>query len=469
MPKKKADTYVWEPARQTPVIETAAIVVIGGGPGGIPAAVAAARRGAEVLVIEHYGFLGGLATAGQIGPLFGYNTAQTNELMLGGIAVELIEQLQGLGGAPPKNKLRWDGVPFEPEMFKHAIEQLALGEKKIRLLLHTTAVAVVKDGNCIDSVIVESKSGRAAVRAKLFIDATGDGDVAHLAGCGYTKGRAADGATQSMGTKFRIGGVGAISKADKDKGRKLLEEAIAEKRVPAYYPFFGEVSEMGVTLRKNEFTPTVTRARGDGTNVYHLTKNEIKLRADTLKIVDFCKQHMPGAENCYLMSTPAQIGVRETRQITGHYVLSGRECLEAVKFDDGVARGSWFLDIHCPLGHTHPISWVCEKGCRVEPDCVMKQKYAEQLYDTLWLKNGSYYEIPYRCLVTRDVDNLLVSGRCISADHGAMSSLRVMGTCMAIGEAAGTAAAMSLDQGRSPGDIPGIDVRKQLIQAGVPL
>lgn len=466
---EKMKSYVEEQPRRTPVVGEADVVVIGGGPGGVPAAIAAARRGASVMVIEHYGFLGGLASAGMIGPLFGYNTAQANELMLGGIPLEIIHELQSLGGAPQEKNISWIGVPFEPEMMKHALERLAVRTGKIQFLLHTHAVGVIRKDSMIDSVIVENKSGRGAVKGRVFIDATGDGDVAALAGCEFTKGRAIDGATQSMGTKFRIGGVQSMSEEQRKQSTEIFRKAIDEKAVPVYHPFAGEVSEYGTSLRMNEATPTVTRARGDGTNAEDLTRNEIQLRADTLEIVEFCRKNIPGFENAYLMATPPQIGVRETRQITGQYVLTGNECLDKVRFDDGIVRGSWFMDIHCPMGFKGSRSWCCDKNCKMPTSCKVRNEHFETLYDNLYLENGTYYEIPYRSLTPKGMDNLLISGRCISADHGAMASLRVIGTCFAIGQAAGTAASMALQQETQPGKLDGRTVRETLVKDGVPL
>ncbi len=462
-------TFITEPARQVPVAGDVDVVVVGGGPGGLPAAVAAARQGAKVLIVEHYGFPGGLASAGMIGPLFGYNTTQTDDLMLGGIPLEIVRELQSLNGAPQEKNIRWHAIPFEPEMMKHALEHLAGREKNIRFLYHTHAVGVIRDGNRIDCVLVENKSGRTAIRGRVFIDATGDGDVACWAGCAYTKGRPADGAMQSMGTKFRMGGLREQTKQETEESVEIFKQAIADKTLPIYFAPVGEVSEFGATIRPGERTPTITRARGDGTNAEDLTRNEMKLRADTLKIIDFCRKHIPGYEKCYLMATPTQIGVRETRQITGNYILTGKECMKTARFDEGVARGSWFLDIHCPLGLTSPLTTLCNGDCKVTPDCVMKKKFRDQLYDDYYLEDGGYYEIPYGCLTPQGVDNLLVSGRCISADHGAMSSLRVIGTCFAIAQAAGTAAGMCMSLSCSPVELSGTEVRQTLKSSGVPL
>ncbi len=462
------ERHIEEPARRVPVVAEADVVVIGGGPGGVPAAVAAARQGLSVLVVEHYGFLGGLASAGMIGPLFGYNSAWTDELILGGIPLEIVRELQALGGAPQQGDLRWFGVPFEPEMMKHALERLAVNAG-VTFLLHTHAVGVHRQEGRLDAVFVENKSGRGAVRGRLFIDATGDGDVAAFAGCAFTKGRPVDHLTQSMGTKFRLGGVRKFSEAERDRNRRLFNEAIDAGELPAYHSFVDEVSEFGATVRPNEETPTCTRARGDGTSARDLTRNEIKLRADTLKIVAFCRERIPGYENCYLMETPAQIGVRETRQVGGAYTLTADDVRGAARFEDGIARGSWFFDIHCPMGKVCSTSWCCDRECEMPGGCVIRNEHFESLNEDRMLPPGTFYEIPYRTMTPPAVDNLIVSGRSVSADHKAMASLRVIGTCFSLSEAAGTAAALAHAQGVGFGAVDGCEVRAALLARGVPL
>ncbi|NLW86123.1 MAG: FAD-dependent oxidoreductase [Planctomycetes bacterium] len=465
---------ILEQARETSVIEDADVVVIGGGPGGITAAVAAARQGCKTILIERYGFMGGLATAGLMGPIFGYTHYNGDgKLQLGSIPVEIVRRLQAIGGAPADDVIDWRAVQFDPELFKHIADAIVL-ESGVKVLLHSYVVDAVVKNKKIQAIIVESKSGRAAITGKTFIDATGDGDIAKFCNCPYTQGRAADGATQSMGTKFRIGGVTEEALHPTPEDKKKVCQAIDAGKIPAYHVFWGEISEQGVTLRNTEITPTVTRARGFGTNVYDLTKAEIKTRKDTLEIVDFYRRNIPGYQNCYLIDTPMTIGVRETRQVIGDYVLTGHDVLEYRKFDDTIARGNWFLDIHCPLGLYNSASNLCSKKCTIQPDCLMKRKHRDQLYDTLnapVLDDPSqmYNDIPYRCLVPQGIDNLLISGRCISADHGGMASIRVIATCFAIGEAAGIAAYLGLKSGAIPRDIPVGSIQESLRKAGVPL
>ena len=461
-----------EPARELDVIENVDVVVAGGGPGGITAAAAAARRGFKTLLIEKYGFLGGLATGGLMGPLFGYAEYRNKKLLLGGIPVEIVRALQAMDSATPNEELDWSSIRFYPEALKHVSDRLVL-ESGANMLLHSYVVGVITSGDRIEAVVIESKSGRQAIKAKMFIDATGDGDIATMCGCEYRQGRVADGKTQSLGTKFRIGGVDMKRVMEThQESRAYVNQAIDEKRIPAYHSFFGEISEQGITLRDNEITPTATRFSGDATNVRDLTNAEISIRKDTLEIVDFYKRNIAGYENCYLMETPAVVGVRETRQIMGEYVLTGDDVLENRKFEDTIARGCWFLDIHCPLGLYNGQSNLCSKECSIKPDCLMKRHHQNELYDTLWQDNigdQTFYDIPYRCVLPQRINNLLISGRCISADHGGMSSLRVIATCFAIGEAVGTAVALSLKDHKAPRDLPAMDIQEELAKAGVPL
>jgi len=458
--------FVYEPSKRIPIIAETDVVVIGGGPGGFPAAVAAARNNAHVLIIERYGFLGGLATAGLMGPIFGFAPIGCEHPILGGIPIEVIRRLQEIGAAPDDEYINWDAIRFDPELLKHVIDRL-LQEAKVQILLHSLAGGVTINDDRIEAVVIESKSGRAAIKGKVFVDATGDGDIAYRSGCPYTKGRPADKLTQSMGTKFRIGGVQPMTDREEEYYAELVKKAIDEKRIPAYHAFYKEVSENGVTLRNNEVTPTVTRCPGDGTNVFDLTRAELKIREDSLKILHFYRKNVKGYSSCYLIDTPTQVGVRETRQITGDYVLTGYDVLEGRKFSDKIAHGCWFIDIHCPLGRYNSKSNLCSKECKIKPPCIMQTKYSDQLYPTLNPPKGSYYDIPYRCIVPKKINNLLISGRPISADHGGMASTRVIGTCMAIGQAAGVAAALMVKQKVTSRKLDYLLLRETLLKDGV--
>jgi len=469
---------VQEPARDIEVIESADVVVLGGGPGGIPAAVAASRAGAKTVLIERYGVLGGLATTCLMGPLFGYAPfgyfdyhQAGSKYLLGGIPVEIVRKLQEIGGAPDDDAIDWQSVKFDPELFKFVADDLVKDSGAILFLHAYTVNTVVEDTN-IKAVIIESKSGRQAVTGKVFIDATGDGDVAFFSGCSYTKGRQADGVTLAVGSRFRIGGLRPRTPEEKQKCIELSKEVIADDSV--HMLSASDFEECGSSVRQNESTPDITRRMGDGTKMKDLTRCELQIRKDTMKIMNFLKEKVPGFESSYLMDTPFGVGVRETRQIAGKYTLTTDDVANVRKFPETtVARGCWFFDMHCPLGRCFPgndfTSAVCTKRCKMAPNCIMKTKYEDQLLDDPYLPKGEYYDIPYGCLVADDIDNLLISGRCVSASHEAMSSLRVIATCFAIGEAAGVAGAMSADQNIRPEQVNVAALQNQLRAQGVPL
>jgi len=469
-----------EPVRELDILADADVVVLGGGPGGLPAAVAAARSGFKTIIVERYGVLGGLATTSLMGPFFGYAPVEgryapgkqahidtSQHLILGGIPVELVRRLQKIGGAFGDDRIEWDAIRFDPELFKIVCDEICL-DAGVKIILHAWAVGtIVKDGR-IEAVILESKSGRQVVTGKIFIDATGDADIAAFSGVPFSKGRKADGLTQSMGTRFRIGNVRPRTREEIDEGNALVSEAIKEGKL--HCRSTGWVDEVGSTIRDNEMTPDTTRAAGDGTNVMHLTRAELKIRKDTMEMMQFLKEKVPGFENAYLIDFPFTVGVRETRQITGIDQLSDDDVLRTNKYPEtGIAKGCWWIDVHCPLGYISP--WdartsLCSELCRVEDfmgkPCIMKAKARDQLAPAPFLRENDHYDIPYGCLVPQTIDNLLVSGRCISATHIAMASLRVIGTCFAIGEAAGNAAAIALTDAVTPRQLDVAKLRRQL-------
>ena len=481
---------IYEPQREVDVLEKADVVVIGSGPGGLTAAVAAARQGAKTILIERYGVFGGLATTCLMGPLFGYaplGSFSTDEgdqrkeqyiygdanakPILKGLPLEIINRLQKIGGAPDNSEIDWRSIRFDPELFKFVCDDM-VNEAKIIPLLHSYCVNTIVKDRKIEAIIIESKSGRHAILGKIFIDATGDGDVAAYSGCSYTKGRSADGNTQSFGSRFRIGGVRKRTSAEKEKCLELSSKAIADKEIRAFAAI--DFDEKGSTVRDTEITPDITRCKGDGTNVRDLTAGELQIRKDTYEMCKFLKDKVPGFESSYIIDTPFTIGVRETRQIEGNYKLTNDDVNSGKKFPEStIARGCWYLDIHCPLGRVTPSAGkfapLCSLECEINPPCVMKNKFKDQLIPYLRLPDNEYYDIPYDSLVAKDIDNLLVSGRCVSATHGAMSSLRVIGTCFAIGEGAGVAGALCVQDAVDPNALNVNKLQNKLRESGVPL
>lgn len=452
-----------QPAREVPVIGEYDVVVAGGGPGGIPAAVAAARAGAKTLLIERYGYLGGMATAGLISVILGVRASGTDEPMMGGIGEELCREMAAMGLAVDYDEaVRAGGVRFEPEAFKLVSDRMVLGAN-CDLRLHTwVADAMVEDGR-LKALLLESKSGREAVVGRIFVDATGDADVVARSGASFTFGREGDGAVQAMGSMFRIAGV----KDDKlptgeaaEEFRERARQAIDEGRLHAYNPSWGGA----IPGAPGHHMPNATRFAGDPCNADDLTRGEVKVREDSWDLLEFWRECVSGMEDAYMVQTPPHIGLRESRQMVGIDIVTGEDVTEARRRDDAIARCPYWIDIHCPLGRVKNGTHLCYKNCPNEPPCSYYAEHYDELpgvagadfdREGLYPKDGLWFDIPYGSLVSRDIPNLLTAGRCISADHHAMSALRVMATCMAIGEAAGEAAAMAADADR---DASAIDV-----------
>ena len=460
-----------EPAKHLPVVSETDVIVAGGGPGGLPAAVAAARHGASVLLVEKYGFLGGLATAGLVVPILGHTASRgdassgesrCSEPIVEGLLKETTERMHALGGAPSweESCLEW-GIRFDAETFKRVADDL-VEESGVTLSLHTLVCDAIVTNGRITGLIIESKSGREVVLAKLAIDATGDADVASRAGAEISRGRRFDGLGESSGSFFHIGGVAHASEPQQKEAVEQLRRAALEGRLRAYQPSVKSTN----TMYRDHWSPNMTRSKGNPTDVRDLTRMELETRREVWRIIEYLRDEVPGLGNVYLRATSPQVGVRESRQAIGDYVLTGQDVVEGRKFEDAIARGSWWVDIHCPYGHTMPVH-LCVKECVKQDSCpfwVAEHDRSMLSRSGLRPPIGDWYDIPYRCLTPKGVDHLLVAGRCISADHKGMAGARVMGTCMAIGQAAGTAAALAVRSDVGPRDV-NVDELRQLLAA----
>lgn len=452
------------------------VIVVGGGPAGLAAAVSAAGNGADVLLIERYGVLGGTLTMAGSKPFNSFFNMR-GEQVSGGIAQEIHDRLMKVGGASGHLMNAYGAYysveTYDIEAFKFmALEMVE--EAGVQLLLHSFVTnAIVRDDK-IRGVVIQNKSGRQLVLGKIIIDATGDGDVAARAGAPYEKGRREDGLMQAMSLGITMGNVdlNKILQYVKDNPEQFVlaedpyigktkEEAAAELKdiseIPMIFGFFNEVREgvekgemhpysprgaitIVILPRKNEVLVGATRViKVDGTDVRDLTRAELEGRKQAMMTAKFLQKYIPGFESSHLLNTASQIGVRETRRIMGEYILTQEDVLEGRKFDDVIGKSAYPIDIHAsaPGEHIHR-----------------------------WVREGCSYDIPYRCLVPKEIDNLLVAGRCISTTPEAFASTRVAVTCMVTGQAAGTAAALAVREGLAPRQIDVRKLQKLLVEQG---
>ena len=444
------------------------MLVVGGGNAGCTAAIAAARLGARVRLVERYGFLGGTATAALVAPWMTYHAGSAGEdgRVTGGLAQEFVERLVALGGSPGHIPDASDYVPtitpFDPEAHKWLLMAMC-EEAGVRLLLHATVLGVVMDGARIAGVRVHTVSGPRELLARCVIDCTADALVSYAAGVPCEQGNA-EGLVQPMTMMFRLSHVDLAETAawlrdHPDQVRTSLSpEAFSAESLTAIAGFWdawkaaqaaGEVDiprEIVSIFRgafPDEVSVNMTRVTGlNPLDADDLTRAEVETRRQVMQLVRFFTKRVPGFARCRLAATPAQVGVRESRRIVGEYQLTGDDLLHARTFDDAVARSAYPIDIHNPKG----------SGTT-----------------TVRLPAGKTYEIPYRCLVPLRVDDLLVAGRYISVTHEALASTRLTPTIMTLGQAAATAAVQGLQTGVPPRRIDTDALRTSLVAQGVDL
>ncbi len=386
------------------------VAVIGGGFAGISAALAASRAGAKVILVEKSGCLGGAATNCLVNPFMRYWTSDSdgNKLYLSrGIFAEIRDGLAERGG------MKWES--FLEEELKLLLMDMA-EEAGVELLFHTYVFEVCREGERVRSVLLATRQGKLEVEADCFVDATGDAQLAYLADCPTILGREPDSLCQPMTLCFRVGNVDV--------------ERFYECR-PQLQEQYRQSLEAGELMNPREDilvfrTPipnvlhfnTTRVVKKNPTDALDYSRAEVLARKQVREIYEFMKKHGAGLENSFLMSTAAEIGVRESRMIVGDYVLTERDCRDFKLFYDAIAACNYDIDIHNPEGSGTSHYYFPE---------------------------GKYYTIPYRSLIPQGAENMLVAGRCISSEHGAQASYRIMPTVCCIGEAAGVAAALSLD------------------------
>jgi hypothetical protein len=436
---------VAEPARNTPVYGEFDVVVIGGGPAGMTAAAAAARAGRSTLLVERYGFLGGAGTMGGLSTFCGLHAKVHGEhrQVIHGLADEILERLVKLEGLNQPHLTIADGIlaqAFDISAYKLAADEMVV-DAGARLLFHATAVGVVMaDEDTVDAVIIESKSGRAAVRGRVFVDASGDADVAMWAGVPFEK--APHLLYPSLMFRINAVDVAAAGPTPWRTVERLMEEAEAAgthtfpRKKPIVRPQRNPLEwRANLTQLSNEDGTAI-----DGTDVDQLTRGELQGRRQAFDAFDFIKHRTPGFGDSYIVDLAPQIGIRETRRVFGRYRLTEDDVLDCADFPDTIGVNGWPVEAH--VAGTVEFRWQRGDDSR------------------------GYNQLPYRMLVPERVGNLLVAGRCASMTQGGQSSARVTGPCFAMGEAAGTAADLAIRDGVPVGDVPIGELQRRLELAG---
>lgn len=416
------------------------------------------------MLVERYGFLGGMSTAALVYPWMTFHTADGKQVIKG-IAQEIIDRLMAMNASPGhvRDTVGFTSTitPYHPEVYKVLVSKM-LKEAGVQLLLHSfvDSVAMNGAGDTIESVQLTTKSGRIELRGRVFIDTSGDADIAYLSGAPCLKGREGDHRTQPMTMKFRMRGVdlAAVKQYMIDHPdefyRKTPHAELPDLPLSGICGFYKHWKEANLPINRDqvlfftgpnedEVLVNTTRVQGlDGTRVEDLTEAEELGREQVLLVADFMTRNLPGFEKASISQVGAQIGIRESRRIDGQYALTGEDVIAGRRFEDAIARSGYPIDIHDPSG----------KGVTSAD-----------------VQGDGAYDIPYRCLLPKQVDNLLAAGRCISTTHEALATTRLTPSCMATGQATGSAAAIAVRQGIRPQAVDVAELQDTLRRDGVVL
>ncbi len=441
--------------REIPIIDAGDVLVVGGGPGGIAAAISAARYGARTTLVERFGYLGGNLTAGLVGPCMTSYSLDGETQLIKGIFEEIVMRMEAVGGAehprnfpagsPEAGFIEYGHArvtPFDPETAKFVALDM-VREAGVQLRLHTFVADAIVEDQAVTGVIAASKNGLEALKAQITIDCSADADVAARAGAAYEKGRDEDGLMQPMTLFFRVKNVNntaveAYVAEHRDDFRPFAS-LVAQARDAGEFPIPRKGVGMYRTGEDGVWRINTTRLHKlDGTSVEDLTQGEIDGREQVKVLLKFFRKWLPGFENAELLDTASTVGVRETRRIVGEYQLNLDDLATGREFQDVIALCGYPVDIHSPTDDSGGTDGK--------------------------LQTANIYQIPYRSLVPRDMNGLLVAGRSLSATHEAQGAVRVMPPVFAMGQAAGTAAALAIEYGVEPRAVPVPQLQQMLVR-----
>jgi len=445
--------------------ESAEVLVIGGGPSGLCAAIAASRAGAKVTLIEQNGYCGGMATAGLVAPFMTCYDSGGNTMLIRGIFEEIVNRLVEMGGAIHPSEVETSTAftsyitvghihvtPFKAEDLKLLADRM-LKEANVKVLYHTSFVDAVTEGEKVTKVIVAKKEGLCAIEPKIVIDCSGDADCATAAGVPYTLGNG-NGRIQPATMFFRIGNVDS-AKIDADieanRGNFYRKDGVNYRSLHWWVSKAREAGDWDLDrvsiglfrgVDEDEWSINTSRIMGvDGTLSESLTNGEIAGREQVDQIFAFFKKYVPGCENAKLLQTGSTLGIRETRHIHGIKTLVVDDLLECKVPEDSILLAANSVDVH--------------------------GRFGPKSNEYIALPEGKYYGIPYGCLVPKNLSNLLVAGRSVSAESEAAGAIRVMPPCMGMGQAAGVAAGIALQSGDDLRELNVQKLREKLTEQGV--
>lgn len=443
-----------------PVVAEVDVIVVGGGTSGFPAAVAAARMGAQTMIVEAQNCLGGTVTAGLMEGYIGSLLDPIRKQDRGGIFREVWDRMQEMGGVvadPERPDINLITYPaslgfggFDPEILKIVASRIAREENVETLYYTNIADTIVEDG-VVSGIVIVNRAGLQAIKAKVVVDTSGDGNAAAFGGASFASGRETDNQHQAVTLDFRIGGVDE-SRIPEDRRATLIEAVrrareAGDLRLP---PHVGTIRQRwmdqsiggGRTTHPGIFYMNLDMAIGVETNdPLEVSRTIDECRELALEHVSFLRKYVPGYEQAYLIDTASLLGIRDSRRIIGEYVLTGEDIRSGRKFLDTIANSQAYIDLHGPERppkHSRP-------------------------------RRDDWYDIPYRCLVAVGLDNILVAGRCISSDFAAQSGVRLVPAAVATGQAAGVAAALAANAGVTTRTLDVTKIQEGLVEQGVQL